>query len=155
MTSLIRSMVKVNGSSLTSKDFRSETKIRYYSAALNNPFVSTSFILVDEGKYCLFFFLLAVLFSCFFFFLPFFSSFLFLLSLTLFFFCFPFSLSCLFLQTGWTTTSWKFSDILMQIVSTRAAVSAFVTPKTICGSEKYDINSKDIIALLKCGSHVF
>lgn len=29
----------------------------------------------------------------------------------------------------------------MQIVSTRAAVSAFVTPKMVCGSEKYDMIS--------------
>lgn len=43
----------------------------------------------------------------------------------------------------------------MQIVPTRAAVSAFVTPKMVYGSEKYDIGSKDIICLLRHDSQAF
>lgn len=59
--------IKVKESSLTSKDFGSEAKIRYYSSALNNTFVRPSFVLVDEGRDCLFLFLFFLLsfFSCF------------------------------------------------------------------------------------------
>ena len=94
--------IKVNGSSLTSKDFRSETKIRCYGIPLNNPFVSPSFILVDERENCFFLFLfLSILCSCFFILSSSVLSFLFL---PLFLFCslspfllfFSFFLVCFF-----------------------------------------------------------
>lgn len=91
------------------------------------------------------FFLLLSLTSC----LPFFFS------LSFSFSPFLYILSCLFLQTNRRNALWKFTDSLTQIISTRAAVSAFMNPKMVCGSDKYDIGSKDIVCLLRHGWQAF